>query len=193
MQNVFADFSRCHHWMDGYSLQSSKTEFHRLKKMLTHRWLSWRLQGRLNIYLEVTVFVFTEICCHRLLMLEGLLMLMVLYTSQSGLLASQESVSWSTDAAIFGGLSPDCGSCSSLVAVKCSVPRSLPFVRWAVGLLPPPRQPAEVLSKESVLWPSPLLCPAEVCFPLVLQWEGCLMSLQNYKNTYTVIYKCINI
>lgn len=54
------------------------------------------------------MFIFTEICCHRLLLLEGLLMLTVLYTSQSISQASRENVASSTRSShCHGGSSSD--------------------------------------------------------------------------------------
>lgn len=61
-----ATFSRSHLLMDlkisqvGVFFSYSKTESWPLRRTLTQTWLNWRLQGRLNIYLEVTVFVFRD-------------------------------------------------------------------------------------------------------------------------------------
>ena len=86
------------------------------------------------------MFIFTEICCHRLLLLEGLLMLTVLYTSRSISRASRENVASSTRSSCRHGWLQLCGRGAGFVSLTVTVdgvPRSPPPTGFSVGLLHP--------------------------------------------------------
>lgn len=147
------------------------------------------------------MFIFTEICCHRLLLLEGLLMLTVLYTSRSISRASQENVASSTRSSCRHGWLQLWGHGAGFVSLTVTVdgmPRSPPSTGFSVGLLHPrPRAvaqgPREMLPPQTVLlfacW-----CLFRCGLFSISDLSGeDLLCLSRIIKTYTFIYKCINI
>lgn len=170
--------------------------------MLTHPWLSWRLQGRLNIYLEVSY----SVCFYRdrlpQIIDSGRLVnayrtIHILVCAHQHLLKRSPAV---PGPAVFtsGSSLWHWGPCFALIVVADSVPKTLPLSSFFGGLLRPPGQWQRCPVKGCLLSLC-YSCQVESCyqgifdFPLIPQWVGFSVSLQNYKNTYTFIYKCINI
>lgn len=149
------------------------------------------------------MFIFTEICCHRLLLMEGLLMLTVLYTSQSISRASRENVASSTRSSrCHGWLQLWCHGAgfASLTVTVDGVPRSPPSTGFSVGLLQPSPgsgtgSKGNVASSDCVALR--LLMPVTLwlVFHLRPQWGGLAVSLQNYENIYIYlqVHKYINM